>query len=1042
MVKPNNIVAAHVDATNDTVYADEGLPDLQIVGQLISSGTFINGALVHGSLAENDEDDHPHYTLADGTRAFTGNVSNTATPPTLDSHLVRKDYVDAVVTGTLAGVSTVNTVAGEITISGAGEVSVTTAGQVITVSGTDHTAGGGGSGDVSNALVGDDGIVVTSGASTDTISGFYTEFVNASGTLSTHSALTGLTVGDDHTQYSLVDGTKNFTGTVGGLDPVALSDFVTRNFLGLAGTALSGSLVADIGNEITIHAAISDAHHVRYTKDENDALTGSDGITIVSGSNTIDIVGFETEFVSASGSLQDQIDAVVSAGVVDINSVAGSVVVTGTDGVSTITVGQTITISGVASELDHGALGGLEGDDHSQYALADGSRGFSSTVSGVDPVDLDDLATKNYVDTQDVSISGHLQSGIDAVASSNVDSINAAVGDITVTGSRIFPITTIGQTITVSGADFLTNLENSYDGSLSNAEHGHAVSSDGATITYTLTRADNAPATLVQISGSNRSLAVPTSVSLTPAGTDTNPQENFVYAVSSGTEVALEANITGFPAIAHARIGRTLVQTAVGTQTNGPLKLHVYIDHSSELGAQGNIGHINAINERIRAQFAEWQSGTALTYTEDTGPTPDDITIQVATGVVYQLHPQDTPAFDTSASDFLYVFNDGSTPYQAIQSLSELTEYNDGSPISNIDRFNVVIWGAVAETGADSKLFLNVPATGYNNDQAAIDDSNNTAVFSVPRLFVGVGWLIAKLTIKISGAGNTWTILQNQDLRGATPGSFPGGVSIGGGGVTDHGLLTGLTDDDHFHYSLVDGTRAFTGTVGGITPVVSTDLTTKLYVDTDTSALAASGLALQAQITAVEDSDVDDINSIVGSVTIAGSGETVVTQNGQVITISGTPHPSSINALVGDDGITVTSGDPIDTISGFYTEFVSASGSLQTQINSPSLAGLVEDTNGLFFQTATGTLTLIASGSYGRDIIDFSGRTETGTVSGTLLIDDVDVEGISAVTWDTTASTKHATGNNTISAGSRVVLAVSGVSNYTEFEWSYKTTRT
>jgi len=33
----------------------------------------------------------------------------------------------------------------------------------------------------------------------------------------------------------------------------------------------------------------------------------------------------------------------------------------------------------------------------------------------------------------------------------------------------------------------------------------------------------------------------------------------------------------------------------------------------------------------------------------------------------------------------------------------------------------------------------------------------------------------------------------------------------GGGGVTDHGALTGLTDDDHTQYVLVNGTRAMTG---------------------------------------------------------------------------------------------------------------------------------------------------------------------------------------------------------------------------------------
>jgi len=46
----------------------------------------------------------------------------------------------------------------------------------------------------------------------------------------------------------------------------------------------------------------------------------------------------------------------------------------------------------------HDTLTGLLDDDHPQYVLADGSRGFSATVSGVDPVDSDDLATKNYVD--------------------------------------------------------------------------------------------------------------------------------------------------------------------------------------------------------------------------------------------------------------------------------------------------------------------------------------------------------------------------------------------------------------------------------------------------------------------------------------------------------------------------------------------------------------------------------------------------------------------------------------------------------------------
>ena len=60
------------------------------------------------------------------------------------------------------------------------------------------------------------------------------------------------------------------------------------------------------------------------------------------------------------------------------------------------------SISGSGS-VDHGDLTGLDGDDHTQYVLADGSRGFTSTVSGVDPTSSYHLATKDYVDTLTIS---------------------------------------------------------------------------------------------------------------------------------------------------------------------------------------------------------------------------------------------------------------------------------------------------------------------------------------------------------------------------------------------------------------------------------------------------------------------------------------------------------------------------------------------------------------------------------------------------------------------------------------------------------------
>ncbi len=45
--------------------------------------------------------------------------------------------------------------------------------------------------------------------------------------------------------------------------------------------------------------------------------------------------------------------------------------------------------------------------------------------------------------------------------------------------------------------------------------------------------------------------------------------------------------------------------------------------------------------------------------------------------------------------------------------------------------------------------------------------------------------------------------------------NFRGTAGGGGGGVTDHGALTGLLDDDHPQYILTDGTRAFSGVLKG-----------------------------------------------------------------------------------------------------------------------------------------------------------------------------------------------------------------------------------
>ena len=53
--------------------------------------------------------------------------------------------------------------------------------------------------------------------------------------------------------------------------------------------------------------------------------------------------------------------------------------------------------------------------------------------------------------------------------------------------------------------------------------------------------------------------------------------------------------------------------------------------------------------------------------------------------------------------------------------------------------------------------------------------------------------------------------------------TFPGGNGGGGGGVSDHGGLAGLSDDDHVQYALVNGLRTVSGvtSISGIFPETS-----------------------------------------------------------------------------------------------------------------------------------------------------------------------------------------------------------------------------
>jgi hypothetical protein len=147
------------------------------------------------------------------------------------------------------------------------------------------------------------------------------------------------------------------------------------------------------------------------------------------------------------------------------------------------------------------------------------------------------------------------------------------------------------------------------------------------------------------------------------------------------------------------------------------------------------------------------------------------------------------------------------------------------------------------------------------------------------------------------------------------------------GGVTDHGALTGLTDDDHLQYLRTDGSRALTGNIDADgyritdlgTPIIGTDAATKAYVD---------GYVGWTNLT-------ETFN-----ITKAPSGfpnrtDSIISKNDNTLTFTIAPAASSYDFLV--KGIKYTKSSIINInwtdVEGIHYFYFNSFGTLQHSVN-------------------------------------------------------------------------------------------------------------
>lgn len=403
---------------------------------------------------------------------------------------------------------------------------------------------------------------------------------------------------------------------------------------------------------------------------------------------------------------------------------------------------------------------------------------YSPTV-----LSFDNLTNKSHTNLNDIGtythsqIDTHVDSGIVHFTEASIDHTNIQnVGTLTHSNLDTLSaslygsiVETIDPTVDASGANTVFTVQG-----------------DGATdltvVTPTgLQTVDTTPAL---------------SVNLTD-GTSTVPVLNYVFFDSNLT---LTANTTGWPAAFHAPLATVLCLDKATTAANGALKVHAYTDHLSN-----NDGHISHIGKRIRAMNAIWTSGVAITTVPVLSGSGASMSVSVASGSVFQMHPHAYPAFDGAVSGH-NVVNDPAGAYTEYTDLASLTVDSNSGSLTN-KHYCLIVWGVVSEKTGDCHLMVNLPSGSYNTQAAASRDADQYCDFSIPSQFIGVGFLIARLVVK-NTSDTTFTMNEVIDLRGLEPALQAGG----GAGITSHSDLTNLTADDHTQYHLTDGTRTATGT--------------------------------------------------------------------------------------------------------------------------------------------------------------------------------------------------------------------------------------
>ena len=312
------------------------------------------------------------------------------------------------------------------------------------------------------------------------------------------------------------------------------------------------------------------------------------------------------------------------------------------------------------------------------------------------------------------------------------------------------------------------------------------VSSNWTVITWTLENSDLTNNLTLVFSDWLTTLdttTTPLTVTLT-ALTDTVPQPNYVY-IPKSTKV-LTVSTTEFPSDEHTKIAYIVNRSASATQTDDALCNQNWNDHVKTTGDNGHLLHITEKLRQLSPDYISWVKwSSTITWT------PSEVYVANTAWVIFQLHKQTFPAYNTQTGDDLHIYNDSVSPYKQLTDIAGETLDANWNSLTN-SSFSFVLWGIQNKTGEKSHLMINKPTGKYakNDPDSAVSDALNYSVYEIPSLFKSTWFLIARFTYTLDSSWTTWTLYDTEDLTWRIPNS----TAWWGGGGTWVTEFTQLTD--------------------------------------------------------------------------------------------------------------------------------------------------------------------------------------------------------------------------------------------------------